>query len=195
MKIHARPFSLERNLFAFLSFLVIDCLHFAFSLKIRLVLISASAIANHDGLGPDDTLVSLVYRGSRLCRSRAWVSRAVTLQRKIRGCSQSILVKAMFSHFSGTYSRRARSKSKHTTIPRWSSAFSECNFKKQQLTIRAHHFSERVRVPSENKTRLKEGSVLTQKWLPIPLGGQIQTEAEINFRVNLCGTQKQDLPC
>ena len=41
-------FSLERNLFAFLSFLVIDCLQFAFSLKIRLVLISASAIANHD---------------------------------------------------------------------------------------------------------------------------------------------------
>ena len=113
----------------------------------------------------------------------------------MRGCSQSILVKAMFFHFSGTYSRRARSKSKHTTIPRWSSAFSECNFKKQQLTIRAHHFSERVRVPSENKTRLKEGSVLTQKWLPIPLGGQIQAEAEINFRVNLCGTQKQDLPC
>ena len=101
----------------------------------------------------------------------------------------------MFYHFSGTYSRRTPSKSKHTTIPRWSSAFSECNFKKQQLTIRAHHFSERIRVPSENKTRLEEGSVLTQKWLPIPLGGQVQTEAEINFRVNLRGTQKQDLPC
>ena len=53
----------------------IDCLQSAFSLKIRLVLISASVIANHDVM--------------LLCRSRAWVSRAVTLQRKIRDCSQS----------------------------------------------------------------------------------------------------------
>ena len=31
---------------------------------------------------------ALVYCGARLRRSRAWVSRAVTLQRKIRDCSQ-----------------------------------------------------------------------------------------------------------
>ena len=48
----------------------IDCLQSPFSLKIRLVLISSSAIANHD-----------VFRFSQ-------VSLAVTLQRKIRECSQ-----------------------------------------------------------------------------------------------------------
>ena len=46
----------------------LDCLQSAFSLKIRLVLISSSAIVRH---------------------SRAWVSRAVTLQRKIRYSSLS----------------------------------------------------------------------------------------------------------
>ena len=69
-----------------------------FSLKIPLVLISSSAIANHDVIITIITIIFLLgltpsflaARGSRLCRSRAQVSRAVTLQRKIRDCSQSI---------------------------------------------------------------------------------------------------------
>ena len=48
----------------------LDCLQSSFSLKLRLVLISSSALANND--------------------DSAQVSRAVTLQRKIRDCSQSI---------------------------------------------------------------------------------------------------------
>ena len=56
----------------------LDCLQSALSLKIRLVLMSSSsAIANP--------------RFSRLCRSRAQVSLAVTLQRKIRDCSRLLL--------------------------------------------------------------------------------------------------------
>ena len=48
-----------------------------FSLKIRLVLISSSAIANHDVIITIITIIfssrayALVSRGSRLCRSRA----------------------------------------------------------------------------------------------------------------------------
>ena len=86
----------------------IDYLQSAFSLKIGLVLISSSAIANHDVIitkGNEtrrektvsifsSRTYALVSRGSRLCRSRAQVSRAVTLQKKkkkIRDCSQSNL--------------------------------------------------------------------------------------------------------
>ena len=46
----------------------IDCLQSAFSRKIRLVLISASAIANQ----------TLCYTPSIIAASSAWVSRAVT---------------------------------------------------------------------------------------------------------------------
>ena len=59
------------------------------SLKIHLVLISASATASYSkGLGPDEKgrspvftsrACALVYRGLRLRRSRAWVLREVTL--------------------------------------------------------------------------------------------------------------------
>ena len=59
----------------------LDCLQSAFSLKIRLVLISFSAISSR--------AYALVSRGSRFCRSRPWVLRAVTLHRKIKDCSQS----------------------------------------------------------------------------------------------------------
>ena len=61
----------------------IDCLQSAFSLKIRLLLISASAIANDDitlqlGINQQSLIFSsrayaLVYRCSRLRRSHAWV--------------------------------------------------------------------------------------------------------------------------
>ena len=47
----------------------IDCLQSAFSLKILLVLISSSAIANHDFIITET--YALVSRGSRLRRSRA----------------------------------------------------------------------------------------------------------------------------
>ena len=58
----------------------LDCLQSAFSLKIRLV-----------GLGhPAARLQTLVSRGLRLCRSRA-----VTLQRKTRDCSQSTITGAL----------------------------------------------------------------------------------------------------
>ena len=60
----------------------LDCLQSAFSLKICLVLISASAIANHDVMLRLCYAYALVYRGSRLRRSRVWVSRAVTLREK-----------------------------------------------------------------------------------------------------------------
>ena len=64
-----------------ISFPVVDCLQSAFSLKIRLVLISSSAIANHD----------VVF--SRLPASPlACLGFALTLQRKTRDCSQSIPV-------------------------------------------------------------------------------------------------------
>ena len=63
---------------------ILDCLQSAFFLKIRLVLISASVIANHDVMLRLCYADALVYHGSRLSRSGAWVSRAVTLQRKIR---------------------------------------------------------------------------------------------------------------
>ena len=66
---------------------ILDCLQSAFSLKIPLVLISASAIANHDVMLRLCCAYALVYR-----RSRAWVSRAVTLQRKVSDCSQSIVI-------------------------------------------------------------------------------------------------------
>ena len=56
----------------------LDCLQSAFSLKIRLVFISSSAIANHDVIITirdwDQTRLTpsfLAARGSRLCRSRA----------------------------------------------------------------------------------------------------------------------------
>ena len=65
-------------------FLKLDCLRSAFSLKIRPVLFSSSAIANHDVI-----IYALVSRDKRPRHSRALVSRAVTLQRKIRDCSQS----------------------------------------------------------------------------------------------------------
>ena len=61
----------------------IDCLQSAFPLKIRLLLISASAIANDDitlqlGISQQSLIFSsrayaLVYRCSRLRRSHAWV--------------------------------------------------------------------------------------------------------------------------
>ena len=70
----------------------LDCLQAAFSLKIRLVLISSSAIANHEVIIPIIFLLGLTpsfhaARGfaARVLRFR----RAVTLQRKIRDCSQS----------------------------------------------------------------------------------------------------------
>ena len=71
---------------------ILHCLQSAFSLKICLVLISASAIANNDVMLRLCYASALVYRCSRLRRSRPWVSRAVTLQRKIRDRSQSIVI-------------------------------------------------------------------------------------------------------
>ena len=71
--------------------LSLDCLQSAFSLKIRPVLISSSAIANHDVIMQGLRRDALVSRDKRPRRSRAQVSRAVALQRKIRDCSQSNL--------------------------------------------------------------------------------------------------------
>ena len=71
--------------------LSLDCLQSAFSLKIRPVLISSSAIANHEVIIQGLRRDALVSRDKRPRRSRAQVSSAVTLQRKIRDCSQSNL--------------------------------------------------------------------------------------------------------
>ena len=64
--------------FEVLQPLIVDCLQSAFSLKIRLVLISSSAIANHDVIITirdwdhiSSRAYALVSRGSRLCRLRA----------------------------------------------------------------------------------------------------------------------------
>ena len=73
-----------------------------FLLKSVQFLISSSAIANHDviiqGSRRDEKSLifssrayALVSRGKRLRHSHAEVLRAVTLQRKIRDCSQSII--------------------------------------------------------------------------------------------------------
>ena len=48
----------------------VDCLQSAFSLKIRLVLISSSAIANHDVIIFSSRAYALISRGKRLRRSR-----------------------------------------------------------------------------------------------------------------------------
>ena len=72
----------------------LDCLQSAFCLKIRLVLILASAIENHDvtlqhGIGKR-RYIFFLGMSPRLSRHEcACVSLAVTLQRKIRVCSQS----------------------------------------------------------------------------------------------------------
>ena len=64
--------------FEVLQPLIVNCLQSAFSLKIRLVLVSSSAIANHDVIITirdwdhiSSRAYALVSRGSRLCRLRA----------------------------------------------------------------------------------------------------------------------------
>ena len=51
---------------------------------------SKGELASQAGVFRGACFSSLPTSGSRLCRSRAWVSPAVTLQRKIRDCSQTI---------------------------------------------------------------------------------------------------------
>ena len=76
-----------------------------FLLKSVQFLVSSSAIANHDviiqGSRRDEKRLSLIFssrgyalvsRGKRLRRSRGQALRVVTLQRKIRDCSQSMRI-------------------------------------------------------------------------------------------------------
>ena len=88
--------------------LLIDCLQSAFSLKILLILISVSAIAKHDvGLGPDEKRPSSrAY--ALVCRESRAVSGAVTLQREIRDCSQSVLLGEVFTLDTRGFSRVRR---------------------------------------------------------------------------------------
>ena len=89
--------------------IVVDCSQSAFSLKIRLVLISSSAIANLDVVitirDLDETrkelclflfLFFLLGLTPSFLAARGLIrhSRAATLQRKIRDCSQSTLSRA-----------------------------------------------------------------------------------------------------
>ena len=110
-------------------------------------------------------------------------------------CYQGLKLLFHVVFLTGSYFWRTRSKSQRPTLPGRSSDFS--NYHELQLSIRTDHNSELFRPPTvsptSEKTRHKEGSVLSEKWLPLPLGRQVQAKAEVHFLVIQYGSKEQSL--
>ena len=113
------------------SVLILDCLQSAFSLKIRLVLISASAIANHDVTIRDwdetrkEGFFFLLRLTPSFIAARAFTARvlvSVTWQRKIRDCIFLYSIEHISHNFGQTFQMtttkcRARFRDLHSLFP------------------------------------------------------------------------------